>query len=94
MRNANMNIRIDPNIKESADEIFKAIGISTSDGINIFLRKVIAEGGIPFEVKMEKPSMRLLAAIEEGEKMLADPDTKKFNSVKELFEDLDDEVYD
>ena len=94
MRNANMNIRIDPHVKESADEVFKAIGISTSDGINIFLRKVIAEGGIPFDVKMEKPSMKLLKAIEEGEQLLNDLNAKKYGSAKELFKELNNEVLD
>ena len=47
MRSANMNIRIDPDVKKDADAIFQALGITTSDGINIFLKRVIAEGGIP-----------------------------------------------
>lgn len=92
MRSANMKIRIDPAIKSSADEVFKAIGISTSDGINIFLKRVIAEGGIPFEVKA--PNARLLAAMHEGEEIANNPNTKRYDNAESLFEELDNEISD
>ena len=94
MRSANMNIRIDPQVKASADEIFKALGITTTDGINIFLNRVIAEGGIPFDVKVKKPSASLLAAMQEAERLEKEPQ-KRYSSVADLFEELDrDEVSD
>ena len=60
----------------------------------LFRSKVIAEGGIPFDVKIEKPSMKLLKAIEEAEELLKDPKAKKYGSAKELFEELNNEVLD
>lgn len=94
MRSSNMNIRIDPEVKENADAIFKALGITTTDGINIFLNKVIAEGGIPFEVKVKRPNAQTVAAMEDAEKIAHDPNTKKYRNAKELFEDIDNEVQD
>ena len=35
-----------------------------------------------------KPNQETLDAIEESERMLNDPNTKKFHSLEELFEDL------
>lgn len=41
-----------------------------------------------------QPNAETVAAIEEAEQMLKDPNAKKYSSVEELFEDLeaDDEV--
>lgn len=41
-----------------------------------------------------QPNAETVAAMEEAEQMLKDPNTKKYSSVEELFEDLeaDDEI--
>lgn len=43
-------IRIDSKEKESANAIFKELGISFSTAINMFLKTVIREGRIPFKM--------------------------------------------
>ena len=47
-----VNFRIEPKVKQEADDVFYDVGLTMSDAINIFFRKCVAEGGIPFEVKM------------------------------------------
>lgn len=37
--------------KKKAAEIFDGLGLNLSTAINIFIKKSIAEGGLPFEVK-------------------------------------------
>jgi DNA-damage-inducible protein J len=61
------SIKVDPLAWDSAKEIFKEYGISTSDAINIFLNKVRLEGGMPFDMKI--PSDRLKNAISQAKKM-------------------------
>jgi addiction module RelB/DinJ family antitoxin len=53
MANTTIQIRTETQVKEQADSIFRQLGITMSDGINIFLRQVNLHGGIPFEVKLE-----------------------------------------
>lgn len=48
-------IRLDPNLKEQAINIFDALGISMSSAINTFLKATIREQGLPFEMKVESP---------------------------------------
>lgn len=43
-KTANINIRIDPETKSSAEKLFASFGITITDAINIFLRKSIMEG--------------------------------------------------
>lgn len=48
-------IRIDLDVKKQASEVFDAIGISMSAAINAFLKAVVREGAIPFDLKWERP---------------------------------------
>ena len=52
MVNATIQVRTDSEVKSAADLIFKDLGITMSDGINIFLRQVNLHGGFPFYVKL------------------------------------------
>jgi len=52
MANTTIQIRTDVGVKSQADSVFKSLGITMSDGINIFLRQVNLHGGFPFEVKL------------------------------------------
>ena len=52
MANTTIQIRTDMDIKSGADIIFNNLGITMSDGINIFLRQVNLHGGFPFDVKL------------------------------------------
>lgn len=45
-------IRIEPEVRERAGEILDELGITMSGAINIFLRAVIREGGLPFDMKV------------------------------------------
>lgn len=51
-------IRIDPEVKTLAGEVFEEIGIGMSAAINAFLKAVIREGGMPFDLQTESPAPR------------------------------------
>lgn len=48
---AQISLRIDDEVKQNAEQTFKAIGISTATAITIFLKAVARENRIPFELK-------------------------------------------
>lgn len=52
---ANLNIRTEKEVKESAEDILSQLGLTMSAAVNIFLRQVIRENGIPFELKLSEP---------------------------------------
>jgi len=62
--NATVRARVDESLKFDAEHILKEIGLTTSQAINIFLKKVVSERGIPFELKV--PSDRLKTAMDEA----------------------------
>jgi DNA-damage-inducible protein J len=63
---AQVNIRMDDYLKEKADDLFEELGLNMTTAVNIFVRQVIRQGGIPFEIttKMDpfysESNMRIL----------------------------------
>ena len=50
-------IRIDLDVKRRASEVFDEIGIGMSAAINTFLKAVVREGNMPFDMKIERPKL-------------------------------------
>lgn len=50
---ANVNIRVDDNLKQKAEEIFSELGLSMSTATNVFYKQVVRCGGIPFDLKID-----------------------------------------
>lgn len=92
-KTANINVRIDPETKDRAEKLFSSFGITLSDAINIFLRKSLMEGGLPFEVKKPRYNAETEAAIQEARLIMENQtEAKHYASAKELFEELDAEM--
>lgn len=69
---AQISLRIDDDVKKSAEKACADIGISMSTAINIYLKKLGRERRIPFEVSADpfysdENMMRLRASIEQME---------------------------
>jgi DNA-damage-inducible protein J len=47
---AQVNIRIDDDLKTRADGIFSELGLNMTTAFTMFIRQTIRQGGIPFEV--------------------------------------------
>lgn len=60
MNTVAISVRVDPEIKEEAEKVFRALGISTSTAVNIFFRQVAVRQGIPFRLELppeERPDI-------------------------------------
>lgn len=68
-KTSNLNIRIDPDIKEQAEQLFSQFGITITDAINMFLYQSLNYGGIPFELKTDKPNAVTLSAMKEADEI-------------------------
>lgn len=47
-------IRIEEDVKVQANQVFDSLGISLSAAINMFLKRVIREQGLPFDLKLDQ----------------------------------------
>lgn len=46
-------IRIGPEVKKEATVILDELGLSMSTAVNAFLKALVREGGMPFEMKVK-----------------------------------------
>ena len=51
-RTANVFTRVDPETKEQAEAILNQLGIPMSNAIGMFLKQVVMQRGIPFDMKI------------------------------------------
>ena len=51
-RTANVFTRVDPDTKEQAEAILNQLGIPMSNAIGMFLKQVVIQRGIPFDMKL------------------------------------------
>lgn len=88
----NVTIRMDSDVKRECEGIYGALGMNLSTAINVFLRKSIRAGGFPFDVRLDdRPNRETMAALLEADRIVKDPDAKRYHSVRELFSDLEDD---
>ena len=89
MAQGSLTIKLDNETKKEFNEFCEEIGINMTTAINMFIKKVIRDQRIPFELSLNKPNLETLQAIQESEDILNGiKKVKSFNSVEELFEDL------
>ena len=83
------NFRIDSELNRQANKLLEGLGLSMSQDFSMFLRQVVLQQGLPFEVKYPRRSGELLNAIEEAKRLEADPNTKRYTDMDEMWADLD-----
>ena len=53
MANSNvLYVRMDTQLKDSAEDILKDLGISASSAVQMFYRQIVLQRGLPFDVKL------------------------------------------
>ena len=60
IKSSNVAARVEPEIKEKAESILSSLGISASNGINMFYRQIILWNGLPFRPSIPKTTLKSL----------------------------------
>jgi DNA-damage-inducible protein J len=61
---AQVNIRIDDEIKEQAERLFNDLGMNFSTAVNVFVKQSVRQGGLPFAVTTEVDALYNRANLE------------------------------
>lgn len=80
-----VHVRVDDETKAQATEALAAMGLSISDAVRIFLKRVVADQAMPLELKV--PNAETRAAMAESRAILR-AHRARFASARELFDDL------
>jgi len=67
MLDATVRARIDSGLKNEVEVIFHELGLTTSQAITLFFKKVKIEKGIPFELKI--PNETTIKAMNEAKNL-------------------------
>ncbi len=81
-----LHIRVDDDTKEQATQALTAMGLSMSDAVRLFLRRVVIDQAFPLELKV--PNAQTRAAIDESRAMMAARQAR-FASSDALLADLE-----
>ena len=81
-----LHIRVDDDIKEQATQALTAMGLSMSDAVRLFLRRVVIDQAFPLELKV--PNAQTRAAMDESRAMMATR-RARFTTTDALFADLE-----
>ena len=86
-KNITYNIRIEKQIREQADAIYKSMGLSLSSAINLFLTQSIIQGKLPINEIIAEPlyAESLLRDAAETDAAITDGTAKIHDSLDELF---------
>ncbi len=93
MSKVSTNISIDAETKARAQAMLADLGMDLSTAVNIFLRQMLYEGGIPFSITRDIPNKITLEAMREAEDARRFPEKyKRYDSVDDMMEDILGEV--
>ena len=90
MATVNMSFRMDTELKKQAEAMLSDMGLNMTTAMNMFLRQVVRQGRIPFEIATDIPNAETLAAMKEVDDIISGKiPAKKYTSTDELFKDLE-----
>ena len=81
-----LHVRVDEEIKTQASEALAAMGLSVSDAVRIFLKRVVNDQAFPLELKV--PNGETRAAMEEARAMMQ-ARVARFELADDLIDDLE-----
>lgn len=82
-KTAVISARIDPELKRNAEQVFKELGLTTSQALILFYKQVDLQRGLPFNVKIPNEVTR--KALEDAR---ARRNLESFDDLDKPFEDL------
>ena len=90
MTTANINVRVDENLKKEAEGLFNDLGLNMSSAI---LKSAVRCDGIPFDIRRNAFNAETRNALAEYDEMKAHPEKyKRYHSFSDLVKDTANEA--
>ena len=85
-KTATMTIRLDPEVKAGAEDIYASYGMTLTEAINVFLYKTLSVRGLPFDLR---PSADTIESLREVKAMKENPEIADgYTDIKQMFNDI------
>ena len=89
---SNICIRLDKDLKKQFDYLCNEFGLNMTTAINMFIKAVVRENRIPFEITANVPNSETIKVIEDTEKGIGL--SKSYSNIDEMFKDMELEDVD
>ena len=89
-----ISVQVDTHDKEVANGILKNLGLNMSTFVNMAMKQLINNYGIPFEVSNPRPIKELIESLDEGEQILQELKSGKrkgYTNMNDLIDSLNKE---
>ena len=63
----NFSVRMSNELKTQSEELYRSLGMPLTTAIQVFLKKSLAVGGLPFELKVSPPPIPDMATMTQTE---------------------------
>ena len=83
-KTAIISTRIDPELKDSAEYVFKELGLTVAQAITLFYKQVELQHGLPFSIKI--PSQETKEALNDAQLR---KNLKSYDNTDKLYKDLE-----
>ncbi len=91
-KTANFNMRMEKQKKADAEALYRTLGMTLPQAVNMFISQSLLVGGIPFDVRIPRFNQETEAALKEADDIAEGRvEAKAYHSVEELFAELDAE---
>lgn len=87
MGQTTMSVRMDEDLKRCFDAFCAEVGMNASVAVNLFVKTVVREQRIPFEITT-LPNPETRAAIDEIERDIQRKELKRYTDVDQMMEEL------
>ena len=91
--NTTYNIRIDKQVREQADALYKSMGLTLSSAINLFLTQSVIQGKLPINEVIAEPAYAdiLLRDAAEIDTEIANGTANVYSTPKKMFKTWENE---
>ena len=77
-KSAMIRARVDPGLKEDAENIFEALGLSATQAITLFYQQVKWVRGLPFEVRIpNEVTLKTFEETDAGQNLIRSENTQE-----------------
>ena len=89
MSTTNVNIRMDADLKKQFEAFCADVGLTMTAAINLFAKRTVRENRIPFKISADIPNAETKKAIQEVQRMKADPSIgKTYTDVDQMLTEI------
>lgn len=85
-KEATLQVRMDSELKEQVELLYKQLGTSFAEAVRIFARQSVEEQGLPFSVRLSSTNSKRTLGIANGKYKIPDDIDESNDEILKMFE--------